>query len=112
MAKQLGRHRRGLVPKSRVQIYLDEYLAIRGMERKDLAATLDVTEAAVSRWANQKRKLTAEKQRAIEEALDLPAGGLYKPPGNAPSDVLLAGLDDEQRVAALSYIGFLRTRGQ
>lgn len=106
------RSRPRIAPKTPARIYLSEYMVLRGMEPKDLAAHLDVTEATISRWRSGERKLSTDKQRAVEEVLGLPPGGLFVPPGAASEQMLLHGLDADAQLAALSYIGFLRTRGQ
>ncbi len=102
-------HGRGrIVPKSPARLYIAEHMAIRGMMPKDLAAELDVTEATISRWINNQRGINQHKQRAIEEVLKLPPGGLARPPSEAPAVAFLTGLDESQRKQAIKYIAFLR----
>lgn len=73
---------------------------------------LDTTEATVSRWINEQRKPDIHKQRAIEEALRISPGDLYRPPGMASQEVLLAGLSEQDQAEALSFIAYLRARAQ
>lgn len=77
---------------------------------KDLAAELDVSEAAVSRWINDKRGLSAIRRHQIERFFKLPPGALYRSPESAPEEALLAGLDETQRASVMEYIRFVRSQ--
>lgn len=110
MVKRGHAQRHRIVPKDAARLFIAEHLTAQKLSPADLAAELDTTEATISRWINGKRSVNQHKQRAIEEVLNLPPGGLARRPTDAPKEALLAGLSDKKKEAAMDYIGYLRTR--
>jgi transcriptional regulator with XRE-family HTH domain len=91
-------------------LYLGAWMDIRAKSRVDVADALDRTEAAISRWINQRRTPRKGDIRRLEEFLQVEPGALFRDPLKAPERELLAGLDAEARGEAKRYIAFLHTR--
>lgn len=92
------------------ELRLKDWMAIRGVSPKDLAAEIDSTEASISRWANGDRTPTPRFMRKLEKFFGVERGGLYDDPVGATPAALLSGLDSDKQQEALNFIAFLKRR--
>lgn len=90
------------------RLRLDEWMALRSVTPKELAAAIETTEASISRWKNGHKTPRPADMEALESFFGVGVGGLYKSPKDADDRALLAGLSESKRQEVLNYIAFIR----
>src|SRR6185295_5294224 len=91
-------------------LYIEEWMAQRGLNDEKVANRLSVARETVTRWRGQQHRLNPEKIAALAAALDLEPEELWRPPSRPSVDALLKNAPDEVvKRAAESTAAWLRT---
>lgn len=97
------------------RIYLEEWMAFRGISDEAMAKRLEVARETVTRYRNQPHRINTPKQAAIARVLDITPGELWDPPG-APSrpsvDAILKDVPDDVLQHAIEYATIIAKRGR
>ena len=91
--------------------YLREWRNSRGLTQEQVAERLNTSKGQVSNWESGKRGMSAGVIEALEEALQLEPGDLFRNPAQPSADDLLRNATPEQRRQALSVIEALLKSG-
>lgn len=62
------------------QLFVDEWRERRGISPEALAGRVGIERESYYRWLREPKRINRAKQAALEDALDLPQGGLNSPP--------------------------------
>lgn len=98
-------------PKRPRRQYLQQWRDSRGLTQEQLADRLDTGKDQISRWESGKRGMSAGVIAALEEALQLEPGDIFRDPAQPSVDELLRNATPEQRRQALSVIEALLKTG-
>ena len=106
---------RGMVtrigPKRPRRQYLQAWRESRGLTQQQLADRVDTGKDQISRWESGKRGMSAGVIEALEEALQLEPGDLFRDPAQPSVDELLRNATPEQRLQVLSVVQALLKTG-
>jgi transcriptional regulator with XRE-family HTH domain len=98
-------------PKRPRRQYLQEWRELRGLTQEQVAERLDTSKGQVSRWESGKRGMSAGVLEALEEALQLEPGDIFRDPNMPSVDELLRNATPEQRQQVLSVVAALLKTG-
>lgn len=98
-------------PKRPRRQYLQEWRDSRGLTQQQLADRVNTGKDQISRWESGKRGMSAGVIEALEEALQLEPGDLFRDPTQPSVDELLRNATPEQRQQAFSVIAALLKTG-
>ena len=102
--------------KVRPHLYLEEWIAYRGLNPASLAAKMKLNRTTVWRWVTEQHRLTPAKQKALADALDIEPEELWRPPpGGGPPprrslDAMIHNQPDEIRDMAADIVSRLIKR--
>lgn len=91
--------------------FLQQWRKSRGLTQEQLAERLDTSKGQISNYESGKRGMSAGVIEALEEALQLEPGDLFRDPEQPSADALLRNATPEQRQQALSVIAALLKTG-
>lgn len=99
---------RGMVtrigPKRPRRLYLQSWRESRGLTQQQLADRVDTGKDQISRWESGKRGMSAGVIAALEEALQLEPGDLFRDPAMPSVDELLRDSTPEERQRVFSVV--------
>lgn len=98
-------------PKRPRRQYLSDWRETRGLTQQQLAERVDTGKDQISRWESGKRGMSAGVIEALEEALQLEPGDLFRDPKQPSVDELLRNATPEQRQQVLSVVAALLKTG-
>lgn len=98
-------------PKRARRQYLQEWRKSRGLTQEQLAERLDTSKGQISNYESGKRGMSAGVLEALEEALQLEPGDIFRDPDQPSADALLRNATPEQRRQAFSVIEALLKTG-
>jgi transcriptional regulator with XRE-family HTH domain len=98
-------------PKRPRRQYLQAWRESRGLTQQQLADRVDTGKDQISRWESGKRGMSAGVIEALEEALQLEPGDLFRDPAQPSVDELLRNATPEQRLQVLSVVQALLKTG-
>jgi transcriptional regulator with XRE-family HTH domain len=78
----------------RGHLYIEEWMAERGLSDERLAGRLGVARETVTRWRGQQHRLNPDKIAALASALDMEPQELWQPPGRPSLDALVIDAAD------------------
>lgn len=94
-------------PKSPRRVFLKEWREEKGLTQEQLGLRLGVTGTSVHRWEKSRAQLSTPVMAAIEDALGLAPGALFRHPDTPSADDLLRGAPPEVVNQAFEYLKFL-----
>lgn len=101
-----------LIRKStRKHLYIEEWMAHRGLGDEQVAGRLDVARETVTRYRGQQHRLNPDKIAAIAHALDCEPEELWRPPGRPSLDAMVKDATDDLRATAADIVKRLVGRG-
>lgn len=103
MATRIRRH-------ARPHLYLEEWIAHRGLNPATLAGRMDMDRTTVWRWVKEQHRLNPEKMAQLADALDLDVSDLFHPPPSGSIDGMLRDQPDEVRDMAADIVSRLIKR--
>lgn len=74
---------------ARRHLYIEEWMAYRGLSDERLANRLGVARETVTRWRGQQHRLNPDKIAAIASALDCDPTELWRPPDRPSLDAIM-----------------------
>jgi transcriptional regulator with XRE-family HTH domain len=98
-------------PKRPRRQYLQAWRDSRGLTQQQVADRVGTSKGVVSNWESGKRGMSAGVIEALEEALQLEPGDLFRDPAQPSADELLRDATPEQRRQALQVIEALLKTG-
>jgi transcriptional regulator with XRE-family HTH domain len=98
-------------PKRPRRLYLQAWRETRGLTQQQLAERVESGKDQISRWESGKRGMSAGVIAALEEALQLEPGDLFRDPATPSVDELLRKATPEQRQQVLSVVAALLKTG-
>lgn len=98
-------------PKSPRRHYLTQWREHRGLTQQQLADRVETGKDQISRWESGKRGMSAGVIEALEEALQLNPGDIFRDPAQPSADDLLKRATPEQRRQVFSVIEALLKSG-
>lgn len=98
-------------PKRPRRQYLQQWRESRGLTQQQLADRVETGKDQISRWESGKRGMSAGVIEALEEALQLEPGDLFRDPAQPSADELLKKATPEQRRQVLQVIEALLKTG-
>jgi transcriptional regulator with XRE-family HTH domain len=98
-------------PKRPRRQYLRQWRELRGLTQEQVAERLDTSKGQVSRWESGGRGMSAGVIEALEEALQLEPGDIFRDPAQPSVDELLRNATPEQRQQVLSVVAALLKAG-
>jgi transcriptional regulator with XRE-family HTH domain len=96
---------------ARQHLYIEEWMADRGLSDDKMAGRLDVARETVTRWRNQQHRLNPDKIAAIAKALDIEPEELWRPPSRPSLDALVKDSPDDLLADAADIVRRLVARG-
>lgn len=96
---------------SRAHLYIEEWMADRGLNDENLAGRLNVARQTVWKWRREQHRLDPSKIAQIAHALDIEPEDLWRTPNRPSVDALLADATDEMIQKAIEMVGILRRTG-
>lgn len=103
MATRIRRH-------ARPHLYLEEWIAFRGLNPATLAGRMDMDRTTVWRWVKEQHRLNPEKMAHLAAALDVETEELFRPPPRRSIDSMLKGQSDDIQDMAADIISRLIKR--
>lgn len=101
-----------LIRKSaRKHLYIEEWMAHRGLSDEQVAGRLEVARETVTRYRSQQHRLNPDKIAAIANALDCEPEELWRPPGHPSLDAMVKDAPDDLRATAADIVKRLVGRG-
>ena len=91
-------------PKRPRRQYLAEWRDSRGLTQQQLADRVATGKDQISRWESGKRGMSAGVIEALEEALQLEPGDLFRDPAKPSVDELLRDASPEERRRVFSVV--------
>jgi transcriptional regulator with XRE-family HTH domain len=95
----------------RQHLYIEEWMAERGLSDERLAGRLGVARETVTRWRGQQHRLNPDKIAALASALDMEPQELWHPPGRPSLDALVKHSPDDLVIDAADIVRRLVSRG-
>lgn len=89
------------------RVFLKEWREAKGLTQEALGNRLGVTGTSIHRWERSRAQLSTPVMAAIEEALSLSPGALFRHPDQPSADDLLRGASPAVVSQALDYLRFL-----
>ena len=80
---------------ARRHLYIEEWMADRGLSDEKLANRLEVARETVTRWRGQQHRLNPDKIAAIAKALDCEPEDLWRPPSRPSLDAIVKGAEPD-----------------
>ena len=96
---------------ARAHLYIEEWMAFRGLSDERLAGRLGVARETVTRYRGQQHRLNPDKIAAIAAALDCEPEDLWRPPSRPSLDAMVKNADDKTRDTAVDMVRLLVGRG-
>lgn len=103
MATRIGR-------RQRAHLYIEEWLADRGLSDEKVANRIGVARETVWKWRTQQHRLNPEKIAVLAQALDIEPEDLYRPPSRPSIDAVTKGLPDDIHGDVLEFARRLAKR--
>lgn len=91
-------------PKRPRRQYLQQWRETRGLTQQQLADRVETGKDQISRWESGKRGMSAGVIEALEEALQLEPGDLFRDPLQPSVDELLRNATPEERQRVFSVV--------
>jgi transcriptional regulator with XRE-family HTH domain len=98
-------------PKRPRRLYLQAWRESRGLTQQQLAERVETGKDQISRWESGKRGMSAGVIAALEEALQLEPGDLFRDPQQPSVDELLKNASPEERQRVFSVVQALLKTG-
>ena len=98
-------------PKRPRRLYLQAWRESRGLTQQQLAERVETGKDQISRWESGKRGMSAGVIAALEEALQLEPGDLFRDPAQPSVDELLRNASPEERQRVFSVVQALLKTG-
>ena|ERR1051326_19997 len=92
---------------AREHLYIEEWMAYRGLSDEKVANRIGVARETVTRWRSQQHRLNPQKIAAIASALDCEPEELWNPPGRPSLDAIMKNTDDKTRDTAANMVRLL-----
>ena len=96
---------------ARRHLYIEEWMAYRGLSDEKLANRLEVARETVTRWRGQQHRLNPDKIAAIASALDCEPEELWHPPSRPSLDALVKDRPDLEVAQAAAMLKLWVGRG-
>jgi hypothetical protein len=95
---------------ARPHLYIEEWMAFRGLNDERMAGRIGVDRVTVTRWRDPEKqhRLNPPKIASIADALDIQPHQLWQPPTRPSLDAMLQDASDEdvQRAASVIELTF------
>ncbi len=104
MATRIGQRRRA-------HLYIEEWIAHRGLTIPKLASRLGVDRSTVNKWLATPSRLDPGKMEALALALDIEPEELYRPPSQPSLDAIVKDYPDDLRQKAAEIVRLLGKTG-
>jgi transcriptional regulator with XRE-family HTH domain len=94
-------------PRLARRVFLKEWREKRRLTQTDLGNRVGVTGTSIHRWENSRAQLSTPVMAALEEALDVSPGGLFRHPDQPSADDLLRDAPPAVIDQAMAYLRYL-----
>lgn len=81
--------------KQRVHLYIEEWMAFKGMSYEDIGRRLDKSRTTVWRWVKEQHRLDPSKIAALAHAMDLKGQDFWRIPPRESLDAMVEAVPDD-----------------